>query len=119
MTGARLIISDFDGTFTDKTLRVDEGLAEAIRAAKKRDVFFSIVSGRSYDFMVEYCGKLGGLIDSFVVENGCIGHFNGKKYICKAAARTESRFSTVSIGRGCLMGSGKSSSRSAGATKGS
>jgi phosphoglycolate phosphatase (TIGR01487 family) len=81
MAGTRLIISDFDGTFTDKTLLVDEGLAEAIREAKKRGVFFSIVSGRSYDFMEEYCGKLGGLVDSFVVENGCIGHFNGKKYV--------------------------------------
>ncbi len=80
MTGIRLIISDFDKTFTDRTLAIDEGLEDAIRAAKKKGVVFSIVSGRSYDFMEEYCEKLDGLIDSFVVENGCIGHLNGRRY---------------------------------------
>lgn len=81
MAKIRLIISDFDRTFTDSTLAVDEGLAEAIRAAKKAGVFFSIDSGRSYDFLSEYSDRLDGLIDSFIAENGCIGHFRGKKYV--------------------------------------
>lgn len=86
--GVRLIISDFDRTFTDKSLEVDEGLAEAIRYAKKRGTAFSIVSGRSYDFMEEYCEKHPGLIDSFVAENGCIGHFGGKRYeLCSCPDR--------------------------------
>jgi hypothetical protein len=81
MASIRLIISDFDRTFTDRTLEVDKGLAEAIRAAKKKGVFFSLDSGRSYDFLEEYSKNLDGLIDSFVAENGCIGHFKGKKYV--------------------------------------
>jgi hypothetical protein len=84
MSQIRLIISDFDKTFTDNTLKVDEGLAEAIRSSKKKCILFSIVSGRSYDFLEEYCGKLDGLIDSFVAENGCIGCFGGEKYVIGA-----------------------------------
>lgn len=85
----RLIISDFDGTFTDRTLAVDEGLAGAIRSARARGVYFSIVSGRGYGFMEEYCGKLGGLVDSFVAENGCIGQFNGRRFaLCDCPDRT-------------------------------
>ena len=80
MASIRLIISDFDKTFTDKTLALDEGLEEAIRSAKKKGIAFSIASGRSYEFMVEYAEKLDGLIDSFVAENGCIGHFDGTRY---------------------------------------
>jgi hypothetical protein len=81
MAGIRLIISDFDRTFTDGTLEVDEGLTKAIRAAKKNGIIFSIDSGRGYDFLAQYSEKLDGLIDSFIAENGCIGHFNGQKHV--------------------------------------
>lgn len=77
----RLVISDFDRTFTDETLQVEAGLAEAIRRIKMKGISFSVVSGRSYDFLDQFCGRLDGLVDSFVAENGCIGQFNGKKYI--------------------------------------
>jgi phosphoglycolate phosphatase (TIGR01487 family) len=77
----KLIVSDFDRTFTDETLTVGSGLTEAIARLKKRGTPFSIVSGRSYDFLNGYCGKLDGLVDSFVAENGCIGQFNGKKHV--------------------------------------
>ncbi len=30
--------------------------------------------------------KLDGLIDSFVAENGCVGFFDGKKYILGSSA---------------------------------
>lgn len=77
----RLVISDFDRTFTDATLSVEAGLAEAIRRLKKRGASFSIVSGRSYDFLEDYCERLDGLVDSFVAENGCIGCYGGKKHM--------------------------------------
>ncbi len=83
----RLVISDFDRTFTDGTLDVDAGLANAIRLIKNKGVAFSIVSGRNYDFLLEFCGKLDGVVDSFVAENGCIGHFNGKKYVIGRSAQ--------------------------------
>ena len=77
----RLVISDFDRTFTDGTLDVDAGLADAIRIIGNKGIAFSIVSGRDYNFLLDFCGRLGGVADSFVAENGCIGHFNGKKYV--------------------------------------
>jgi Predicted hydrolases of the HAD superfamily len=80
MAGIRLIISDFDKTFADRSLTVDDGLAEAIGSAREKEISFSIVSGRGYEFMAEFCGKHEGLISSFVAENGCIGHFGGKRY---------------------------------------
>jgi hydroxymethylpyrimidine pyrophosphatase-like HAD family hydrolase len=76
----RLVISDFDRTFTDETLSLAEGLAEAIRKLRGRGVSFSIVSGRNYDFLEEFCDGLDGLVDSFVAENGCIGRFGGEKF---------------------------------------
>jgi hydroxymethylpyrimidine pyrophosphatase-like HAD family hydrolase len=75
----RLVISDFDRTFTDETLSLAGGLAEAIRKSRARGVSFSIVSGRNYDFLDEFCEGLDGLVDSFVAENGCIGSFRGRK----------------------------------------
>ena len=80
MVDIRLVISDFDRTFTDGTLDVDAGLANAIRIIKGRGIAFSLVSGRNYDFLLDFCGRLDGVVDSFVAENGCIGHFKGKKY---------------------------------------
>ncbi len=85
----RLVISDFDRTFTDETLDVDAGLANAIRIIKGRGIAFSIVSGRNYDFLLEFCRRLDGVVDSFVAENGCIGHFNGKKYVIGRSAYRE------------------------------
>ncbi len=82
----RLIISDFDRTFTDETLNVDAGMASAIRRLKARNVSFSIISGRNYTFLHDLCMKLDGLIDSFVAENGCVGFFDGKKYILGGSA---------------------------------
>lgn len=81
MSGIRLVISDFDRTFTDETLEVGAGLAGAIRRLKEKGVSFSIVSGRNYDFLDEFCKGLGGLVSSFVAENGCIGQFGGRKYV--------------------------------------
>lgn len=77
----RLVISDFDRTFTDGSLNVEPGIASAIWRLKKKGVSFSIVSGRSYDFLEEYCGRLDGLVDSYVAENGCIGNFHGKRHM--------------------------------------
>jgi hydroxymethylpyrimidine pyrophosphatase-like HAD family hydrolase len=85
----RLVISDFDRTFTDETLDVDTGLANAIRIIKGRGIAFSIVSGRNYDFLLEFCERLDGVVDSFVAENGCIGDFNGKKYFIGRSAYRE------------------------------
>ncbi len=87
--GIRLVISDFDRTFTDETLGVDAGLAEAIRIIGSRGIAFSIVSGRNYDFMLEFCGRLDGAVGSFVAENGCIGHFGGRKYVIGSSGRRE------------------------------
>ncbi len=83
----RLIISDFDRTFTDETLEVDAGMASAIRRLKACNVSFSIVSGRNYSFLLDIYNKLDGLIDSFVAENGCVGFFDGKKYILGGCVR--------------------------------
>ncbi len=77
----RLVISDFDRTFTDGALDVDAGLADAIRMIRDRGVAFSIISGRNYGFLRDFCDGLDGVVDSFVAENGCIGHFRGKKYV--------------------------------------
>jgi hypothetical protein len=88
----RLVISDFDRTFTDGTLDVDAGLANAIRIIKGRGVAFSIVSGRNYDFLLDFCGRLDGVVDSFVAENGCIGHFDGRKHVIGSSADREALF---------------------------
>lgn len=77
----KLVISDFDRTFTDESLSVGPELREAIRIIEAKGIGFSIVSGRNYDFLLEFCRELDGLVDSFVAENGCLGFFRGKKYV--------------------------------------
>jgi HAD superfamily hydrolase (TIGR01484 family) len=70
MNSIRLVLSDYDRTFTDETLRVAPGLAEAIQRLRDRGVLFSIVSGRKYSFMIDLYRALDGLVDSFIAENG-------------------------------------------------
>jgi len=88
MNSIRLVLSDYDRTFTDETLRVEPGLVDAIDRLKRDGVIFSIVSGRKYSFMFELYQKLNGTVDSFVAENGCIGYANGLKHFI---ARGEGR----------------------------
>lgn len=83
----KLVISDFDRTFTDESLSVGPGLREAIRLIEARGIGFSIVSGRNYDFLLEFCQELDGLVGSFVAENGCLGFFRGKKYVLGDSGR--------------------------------
>ncbi len=81
MNSIRLVLSDYDRTFTDETLCVAPGLAEAIRRLRDRGVLFSIVSGRKYSFMIDLYRDLDGLIDSFIAENGCVGYVNGCRQV--------------------------------------
>ncbi|HTY89566.1 MAG TPA: HAD family hydrolase [Methanocella sp.] len=83
----KLVISDFDRTFTDESLSVAPELKEAIGLIGAKGIRFSIVSGRNYGFLLEFCRELDGLLDSFVAENGCIGHFKGKKCVLGDSAR--------------------------------
>ncbi len=92
MSGIRLVISDFDRTFTDSSLRVDPALVGTINRIKKKGIAFSIVSGRKYSFMYDTFTTLKGLIDAFVAENGCVGYFEGHKYIIGDHANRESLF---------------------------
>ncbi len=99
----RLVISDFDRTFTDGTLTIGDGLADAIRSIKKNGVSFSLISGRNYDFMDAYCGKLE-FVDSFVAENGCIGRFRGAKYVLGDSTDRDvlfERLDRLSVPYGC------------------
>jgi hydroxymethylpyrimidine pyrophosphatase-like HAD family hydrolase len=81
MNSIRLVLSDYDRTFTDETLCVAPGLAEAIQRLRGRGVLFSIVSGRKYSFMIDLYRDLNGLVDSFVAENGCVGYANGCRQV--------------------------------------
>jgi hydroxymethylpyrimidine pyrophosphatase-like HAD family hydrolase len=81
MNSIRLVLSDYDRTFTDETLRVAPGLPEAIQRLRSKGVLFSIVSGRKYSFMIDLYRSMDGLVDSFVAENGCVGYANGCRQI--------------------------------------
>jgi hypothetical protein len=81
MSNIRLVISDYDRTFTDGSLELSPGLVEAINGLKKKGIYFSIVSGRKFSFMYDKFAGLRGIADSFVAENGCVGYYEGKKYI--------------------------------------
>ena len=88
MDQIRLVLSDYDRTFTDATLQVVPGLAEAIGRLRARGVPFSIVSGRKYSFMIDFYRSMAGLVDSFIAENGCVGYANGcRTVICEAVRR--------------------------------
>jgi hydroxymethylpyrimidine pyrophosphatase-like HAD family hydrolase len=90
MDHIRLVLSDYDRTFTDETLHVAPGLAEAIRRLQEKGVLFSVVSGRKFPFMMDFYRRMGGLVDSFIAENGCIGYANGcRQVICEAGCRDE------------------------------
>ncbi|OPY25951.1 MAG: Phosphoglycolate phosphatase [Methanocella sp. PtaU1.Bin125] len=90
MNSIRLVLSDYDRTFTDETLRVAPGLAEAIRRLRDRGVLFSIVSGRKYSFMIDFYRSMEGLVDSFIAENGCVGYAGGcRQVIAEAGGREE------------------------------
>jgi hydroxymethylpyrimidine pyrophosphatase-like HAD family hydrolase len=85
MDQIRLVLSDYDRTFTDGSLRVAPGLAEAIGRLRDRDVLFSIVSGRKYSFMIDFCRRMDGLVDSFIAENGCVGYAKGCRQVISEA----------------------------------
>lgn len=98
MIRIRLVISDFDRTFTDASLRVDPSLVDAINKLKKKGITFSIVSGRKYSFMYDTYATLHGLIDSFVAENGCVGYFEGRKFIIGDHVDREMLFKRLEAG---------------------
>lgn len=90
MNDIRLVLSDYDRTFTDATLRVEPGLVDAILRLKRKGTLFSIVSGRKYEFMHDLYHSLEGVVDSFIAENGCVGFANGSKhYIARVEGREE------------------------------
>jgi hydroxymethylpyrimidine pyrophosphatase-like HAD family hydrolase len=90
MEHIRLVLSDYDRTFTDETLHVAPGLAEAIGRLQEKGVLFSVVSGRKFPFMMDFYRSMGGLVDSFIAENGCIGYAKGcRQVICEAGHRDE------------------------------
>lgn len=90
MDRIRLVLSDYDRTFTDETLRVAPGLAEAIGRLRDRGIMFSVVSGRKFSFMMDFYHSMDGLVDSFIAENGCIGYAKGcRQVICEAGRRDE------------------------------
>jgi hydroxymethylpyrimidine pyrophosphatase-like HAD family hydrolase len=92
MASIRLLVSDFDRTFTDETLRVAPALADAIGRLKNKGISFSLVSGRNFSFLNDFCDDLDGIVDSFVAENGCIGSFKGKKYVLRNGFDREALF---------------------------
>lgn len=81
MDRIRLIISDYDRTFTDETLYVGPELLNSIRRLRLKGVSFSIVSGRKFSFLMDIYNTMNGYIDSFVAENGCVGYFRGRKQV--------------------------------------
>jgi hypothetical protein len=90
MDRIRLVLSDYDRTFTDETLCVAPGLVDAIGRLRDKGVLFSVVSGRKYPFMLDFYRGMDGLVDSFVAENGCIGYAQGcRQVICEAGHRDE------------------------------
>jgi hydroxymethylpyrimidine pyrophosphatase-like HAD family hydrolase len=90
MDHIRLVLSDYDRTFTDETLCVASGLSEAIGRLRDKGVLFSLVSGRRYPFMFDFYRRMDGLVDSFIAENGCVGYAKGcRQVICKAGHRDE------------------------------
>jgi hypothetical protein len=90
MDHIRLVLSDYDRTFTDETLHVAPGLAEAIGRLRKKGVLFSVVSGRKFPFMMDFYRSMDGLVDSFIAENGCIGYAKGcRQVICEAGHRDD------------------------------
>lgn len=90
MNAIRLVLSDYDRTFTDATLRIEPGLVDAILRLKRKGTLFSIVSGRKYSFMYDLYRNLEGVIDSFIAENGCVGFADDRKqYIARADGRAE------------------------------
>ncbi|HEY3272186.1 MAG TPA: HAD family hydrolase [Methanocella sp.] len=90
MDRIRLVLSDYDRTFTDGTLHVAPGLAETIGRLRERGVLFSVVSGRKFPFMMDFYSSMDGLVDSFIAENGCIGYVKGcRQVICEAGHRDE------------------------------
>ena len=90
MDRIRLVLSDYDRTFTDETLCIAPGLVDAIGRLRDKGVLFSVVSGRKYPFMLDFCRGMDGLVDSFVAENGCVGFAQGcRQVICEARHRDE------------------------------
>jgi hydroxymethylpyrimidine pyrophosphatase-like HAD family hydrolase len=88
MNAIRLVLSDYDRTFTDASLRVEPGLVDTILKLKRKGILFSIVSGRKYSFMYDLYRSLEGVVDSFIAENGCVGYARGAKHFI---ARAEGR----------------------------
>lgn len=90
MNAIRLVLSDYDRTFTDASLRVEPGLVDTILKLKRNGTLFSIVSGRKYSFMYDLYRNLEGVLDSFIAENGCVGYALGRKhFIARAEGRDE------------------------------
>ncbi|MCD1294426.1 haloacid dehalogenase [Methanocella sp. CWC-04] len=88
MNNIRLVVSDFDRTFTDGSLYFAPDLIDAILNLKRKGVRFSIVSGRKFSFMRDIFDDMGHFLDSFVAENGCVGFFEDRKhFLCEEVDR--------------------------------
>lgn len=68
------IISDYDRTLTDESLKLWRPAIEALKSLReKREIKIVIASGRRLSFLLEKLDSLN-LVDAFIAENGAVVH---------------------------------------------
>lgn len=83
----RLIVADLDGTLLDDEKQLDAGIVEVIKGLEKRNIMFTLASGRNVHIMKPYLKELS-LQLPFIANNGANMFQND---ICIYEKRMESR----------------------------
>ena len=65
----RLVVADLDGTLLDDEKQLDAGIVDVIRELEKRNIMFTLASGRNVHIMKPYLKELS-LQLPFIANNG-------------------------------------------------
>ena len=82
----RLIVADLDGTLLDDEKQLDAGIVDVIKELEKRDIMFTLASGRNIHIMQPYLKELS-LQLPFIANNGANiqGGYGRKECECDGA----------------------------------
>ena len=83
----RLIVADLDGTLLDDEKQLDAGIVDVIKELEKRDIMFTLASGRNIHIMQPYLKELS-LQLPFIANNGA-NMFQGDACIYEKSMESE------------------------------
>lgn len=99
----KLIVSDMDGTLVDNKHEINPEFWEVLEKLKKRNIKFTVASGRRYDNLLSKFYEHKEDI-FFIAENGAVGMFQEKELFSKVLEKKDLK-RILEIGKSMKKGS--------------